>query len=1305
MDFYKIKEREKERGARKGSIEIYPDFIVGRSKDLMVRGSSFYAIWNEETALWSTDEYDVQRMVDQDLKEYSESMGRKDHEVKTMRDFSHSSWGQFKRYVSLISDNNHQLDEKLTFLNTEVKKKDYVSKRLPYPLEEGTIDAYEELMSTLYDPEEREKLEWAIGSIVAGDSRDIQKFIVLYGETGSGKSTFLNIIEKLFVGYYTAFEAKALASNNNAFSTESFKSNPLVAIQHDGDLSKIEDNSKLNSIVSHEEMTMNEKYKPSYMGRANCFLFMGTNKPVKITDAKVGLLRRLLDVKPSGRTVPIKRYFVLTSQIDFELGAIASHCLKVYRGLGKDYYSRYRPLEMMMQTDVFFNFVEENYYTFLKQDNTTLAQAYDMYKIYCSESALEFTLAKYKFREELKNYFKNYAAETHVDGKHLRCYYSEFLTAKFKLADPVIAEAPYSLELSLDKSILDELLAECPAQYANEKETPIAKWADVSTFLCSLDTSKVHYVKLPPSHIVIDFDFGTVEENIEAASKWPPTYAEFSKGGIGVHLHYIYDGDTSKLSNIFGEGIEVKTFAGNSSLRRRLSKCNNTPIATLNSGLPLKGEKVINLNVVAGEATIRDMIRRNLRKEFHPGTKPSIDFIYKILEEAYTSRIHYDVTDMFQKVLVFANNSTNQSQYCVELVNQMHFKSEEVSQSIEKYEKEELVFFDVEVFPNLFIVAWKYAGPDTKCVRMINPTAQDIEGLMRMKLVGYNCRRYDNHVLYGRYIGYTNEQLFQLSQKIVSNTRSGLFGEAYNISYSDVYDFSSLKQSLKKFEIDLGIHHMELGLPWDQPVPEEKWDLVASYCENDVIATEAVFLDRKEDWTARQILADLSGLTTNDTTQMHTAKIIFGEDKIPQGKFVYTDLSEMFPGYTFDMGKSSYRGEDPGEGGYVYAEPGVYVDVALLDGISMHPTSLELLNLFGTTYTENFVALLRARVAIKHGDFGSAKKMLGGILTKYLKSKDQADDLSYALKIIINIVYGLTSAKFDNKFRDPRNKDNIVAKRVALFMIDLKYAVQKEGFIVAHIKTDSIKIPNANQYIIKFVNEFAAKYGYVFEHEATYEKFCLVNEAVYIARYDQEGLRTKGGKHAGEWTATGSQFAHPYVYKRLFTKDLILFGDMCETKSVTSALYLDLNEGLPEGEHKYQFVGKVGNFCPIKEGCGGGLLLREKDGKYYAASGTKNYRWLEAEHVRELDRIVDIDTSYFENLVEAAIENISKYGDFEWFVADDTTLSHSATDSPPWLPPCGGVEMGIYDCHDCHRFYRDEEVTTCEYGYNLNNII
>ena len=260
MDFYQIKERS----LKKGVTEIYPDFVICRSKDLMIRGKSFYAIWDEEKGLWSTDEYDVQRLVDKDLSEYFENRKSKLKEteevvkVRYLRKFSSGAWAEFQRYVGNLSDNSHQLDECLTFSNTEVKKTDYVSKRLDYPLQEGECKAYDEIIGTLYSEDERAKLEWAIGSIIAGDSKTIQKFIVLYGEAGTGKSTILNIIQKLFRGYYTTFEAKALTSTSNAFATEVFRSNPLVAIQHDGDLSKIEDNTKLNSIVSHEEMTMNE---------------------------------------------------------------------------------------------------------------------------------------------------------------------------------------------------------------------------------------------------------------------------------------------------------------------------------------------------------------------------------------------------------------------------------------------------------------------------------------------------------------------------------------------------------------------------------------------------------------------------------------------------------------------------------------------------------------------------------------------------------------------------------------------------------------------------------------------------------------------------------------------------------------------------------------------------------------------------------------------------------------------------------------------------------------------------------------
>ena len=885
---------------RSGPVEIYPKFMINnKSADLMIRGGDFYAIWVEDRGLWSTDEDDAITLIDRELDRFKEE--RKDHlgdaKVMYLRDSDTGMIDKFHRYCQKqMRDNFHMLDENLIFSNTETNKKDYASKRLSYPLEPCPIPAYEKLVSTLYSEEERHKLEWAIGSIVSGDSKRIQKFMVLYGAAGTGKSTVLNIIQQLFEGYYSVFDAKALGSSNNAFALEAFKTNPLVAIQHDGDLSRIEDNTRLNSLVSHELMTINEKFKSTYANRFKAFLFMGTNRPVKITDAKSGLIRRLIDVTPSGNKLAPKEYRTAIKQVEFELGGIACHCLDVYRS-NPGRYDDYIPVAMMGASNDFYNFVIDSYSVFLKEDSTTLKAAWEMYKTYCDEAKVPYPMSRRGFQEELKNYFKEYADRyTLDDGTRVRSYYSGFDTRKFEPETEKKEEPKQKLiKFESTKSIFDEECADCLAQYATSNEIPSAPWDKVTSKLSQLDTSKIHYVKVPENHIVIDFDIPgkdgskDFQRNLEEASKWPATYAELSKSGKGIHLHYIYTGDPTKLSRVYDDHIEVKVFTGKSSLRRKLTKCNNLPIAKISAGLPLKGEdKLVNFDGVKNERMLRKMIVRNLNKEYHGATKPSVDYIYSLLEDAYNRGISYDVTDLRNEITAFAAQSTNQSIACLKLVKKMKFKSEEPSPPMDSMDSN-LVFYDVEVFPNLFLVNWKVEGEGKPVIRMINPTPAEIESLMQFRLVGFNCRRYDNHILYARLMGYTNEQLYNLSQKIISGSRNAFFGEAYNVSYTDVYDFAATKQSLKKWEIELGIHHKELGLPWDKPVPEELWPKVAEYCDNDVIATEAVFHHLKADWTARQILADLAGMTVNDTTNSLTTRIIFGKERKP--KLIYTDLA------------------------------------------------------------------------------------------------------------------------------------------------------------------------------------------------------------------------------------------------------------------------------------------------------------------------------------------------------------------------------------------------------------------------------
>lgn len=1296
LDFIEIRVES----VRKDVVQIFPEFIARRSKDLMIKGHSFYAIWDEEQNTWSTNEYDATRMIDREVMNFASKYETQDKKViKLLKNFSSKKFSEWQQYCKSMPDNYHWLDEKVIFANNNVTKDDFSSLSLPYPLEAGPLDAWDELIGTLYAEPEKDKLEWAIGSIISGDSKFLQKFLVLYGPPGSGKSTFLEILSDMFKGYCGEIDSKAL-SNGSAFGLESLRDNPLIGIEDEADLSRIEDNTRLNSVTSHAPMIVNEKFKSTYSARFKTFLFLGTNDPVKIKNAKTGIIRRLIDVSPSGLKVPTKRYKELRKKIKFEYGAIAAYCLDKYKALGPNYYDDYIPIRMIDATNTFYNFIQDEiiFFTTDHPEGVSLDMAWRRYKLYCEDANVPYPYPKMIFKQELKNYFESFDEL----GGPAKSWYSGFKKNIFKLKE-VSREVDTWIHLEEQESLFDSGFEGCKAQYSKKDGTPMRAWDTVRTKLMDIDTSREHYVQLPEQIITVDFDKKdengnkSLKLNLEAASSFPMTYAETSRSGEGLHLVYRYDGDVSELSPVFDTDIEIKTCIGNSAIRRRLTVCNNVPIAKI-TNLPKRRRKneVISDAAIRTEVGLRRMIIKNLKKEIHKDTASSINFIKKILDEAYESGISYDVRDMANDILVFASNSTNQAEKCIKVFHEMKLSSDNLEMEkdtdhslsnivardvfISKldspaYRNDAVIcFFDVEVFKNLFVICWKKLGSSITN-RMINPTPDDVADLFtnpNFKWIGFNNRKYDNHIVFARMLGYSNEQLYTLSTNIIKEgvLKHG-FLKAYNISYTDIYDFMNAgnKMSLKKWEIKLKIDHVELDIPWDEEVPEELWNKVADYCCYDVQATEATWLNDKvqADFRAREILSDIAGLTVNDTTNACTTKFIIGNDPYPQEKFIYTDLSKEFPGYEFSStgidksrynpgtkivkGKSIYRGEDPGEGGYVFATPGIWYWVPVCDVESMHPTSAHKLLIFGKDYTERYWEIVQMRLAIKHGEYDRAKLMFDGKLAKYLEDEKSAKELAQALKIAINSVYGLTSSTFPNKLRDPRNKDNIVAKRGALFMINLKHEVQDRGFTVAHIKTDSIKIADATSDIVDFVTEYGKRYGYKFAKECVYSKMCLVNESTYVAEVVEED----GEKVTPYWTATGDQFKVPYVFKTLFSREEIEFDDLCETKTVTSHMVLDFGED----NGGKRFIGRVGRFVPVKPGCGGGVLLREQDGKYNAVTGTKKpykdtenpvYYWKEASIVKDNKLFDEIDYSYWDYLVQNAKDTIAKFGDVDQFI-------------------------------------------------------
>ena len=1256
MDFLDVSVKKFTSNNRTLDYEVSPDFIFGDAKDLVVKGSKFYAYWNG--SFWDTKQknlfYDIDSLLWRRARELEDGRPGLRIDVKEIRKASAGKFRLFADFCKACEASDISFNQKVLFADHKMQRRDYATTQLTYSPQEGEAVAFKELIGTLYLPKELDKILWFMGALFTNKMYKIEKFMYLYGSKGSGKGTVLKIFRMLFEDYCGTIDLKLLTSADQ-FATGQIQEVPLL-IDEDTDISHIYNDTPLLKLTSHETISVNKKFKEPYDVKFIGLLITASNQRYKVRNVDSGITRRAIVVNPSGQKVSHTRYNQLMSQIKYELPYIAHMAISRFEELGFDYYDDYFDVDMAEQTDHIFDFIRSN--AIHMQNGITLKQISELYREYLEDMGWKTDGYKATIKREALRYFDTMLKDSHVDGTRVNNYFKGFrwniafpegVVGTTKADDTVVPDN--WLEFDHHNEVFNKLAADYPAQAALRNGNPSEKWDNVVTKLSDIQTNKLHWVKVPLNHVILDFDLKdengkkNLELNKEAASKFPPTYAEVSKSGQGIHLHYIYDGNVNELDNLVEKNIEIKVYRGKSSLRRIDKASNNLQLSHISSGLPLKEKKDREMydqikEITYTEKTLRNFVKRQLgmiegKEPSHPNTKPTIDFIAHEIQKAADMGLEYDITDLRHAVFMRAIRSTNNKDYCLAVFQQIPWstlrdddgKTEAKLTNFTKiYPKEELVFFDIEVYPNLFVVVWKKYHED-EFTRWINPTPDQIEYLMTFPLVGFNNRRYDNHILYARLLGSNNMELFTQSHRIINekNAKSGMYAAAYELSYTDIYEYSQKKQSLKRWEVDLGIKHVEMEIPWDKPVPDELIDTVVEYCVNDVDATEKLFDAIYADYVAREILATIAKGSMNATNNQLTAKFIFGDDPRPQDKFNYVHLNKLFPGYEYNFGKSTYRGFETGEGGFVYAEPGVYSDVALLDVESMHPNSLVNMNYFGP-YTQRYADLLKVRVLLKHNKIDEVKQMFDGVLAPFLDNPEYLKPLVTALKIVINSVYGMTSAKFDNKFKHPDNVDNIVAKRGALFMVDLKFAIEEQGYKVCHIKTDSVKVPNADEKIIQFVHDFGKqeKYNYKFEHEHTYKRMALINNAVYIAQLEDDS-----------WSPVGAEYANTYLLKRVWTKEELVDRDFFITKQSKGHIYL--------GD---EFVGKVGSIYASKSGAE--CMWTEDDENFKSVTGTKGYLFKQTD---QFD-IEDVDFAYYDKVAIDGLKKIMKVGDITKIVDD-----------------------------------------------------
>ena len=1308
-NFYRFEKRSYNK-----EIIVQPVFSALYCDDIITAGSGIYAIYDEKTGLYLTKDprQKLYYVIKKDALRYLESQNL-DQGAVTLKtpDISgaQGTMGALDECLKhLPAGNINDMNPRLFFDTEPTDRHDRCSYKAPFDLADTPTPYYDKLTQVIFDDDTLKMVEWfyGIGMCMLPDKRgnlkgatgQIQKHLNIEGYGGTGKSTFYDIVKAVYGELISDMSFATVFTTNTNESTRCFAAPALYYIDGDASVSSLRNAEDYKKIVGHDTINIKQKYLGSYDKVITGLLGSFTNEPFDINTSKDGIGRRLLNARTTGNTLKEKEYFECMKHIlNEELPAIAKRWKDRFLEMGPHAYDDWKPIEAMARSSIYYNFVSEHLVNTLYAngeidlDRLPLTRAWEEFKTYADDVGYDISrhkVTKFTFRDSMGEYWHRYIdrdATARIDGKPHKNVFIDFRWSAlgpkegFKPhSDPVETTKP-KFVLDQTESILDELYADQPAMYPTESGALVTTWEKCGTKLRNLDTTKVHHVLVPdPRHIVIDFDLKengqkSRERNLKAIERWPLTYAEHSKSKAGVHLHYIYDGDPNKLASVIEDDIECKVYKGKASLRRVTGAgCNNEPMAHLPADFDLLRLKdVVTTNQGGGfdmagatfedrDKYLRSFIAKCIRKEHHGATAPEVDFIKEMLDRAYASGSSYDVRYLREDVLQFALSSTNQSDRCLRQVNKMHFCSDDVQDGDFEPEIEEIptnepiIFYDIECYPNLFLICWKEYGKD-HVTRMVNPEPEAVRAFMTKKLVGFNNRKYDNHMIYAASIGYSNDDLYNLSQKLVSKgTTDATFMNAWNIGYADVMDIATKRQSLKKWEVDLGIFHKEMSIPWNEPVPDDRIEEVCEYCANDVIATEAVWDAIESDRKARAILCDLAGKPLITGKQTVIKNIIFPglKNEDIKKQFVYTDLSQEFPGYTFDIEPvllksgeqaqkdgapkftpvSRYKGHEVGEGGWVWAEPGYYENVVCFDVASMHPHSLMALNLFGD-YTKNFEAIVKTRLAIKHKDFDAARNMFDGRLAKYLDDESQAKDLAQALKLAINSVYGYTDQK-GGPFYDPRNKDNIVAKRGALFMVEVFDAVTEAGYKVIHVKTDSIKIVNPDKACEDLVMSIGEKYGYKFEVEDRFAKICLLNNAAYIA-LDEDG----------KWHAKAAQMQEPYTFKTLFTGEEIVFDDLCVTKETKrdNPMYLD------HGDGKRTYIGHVGRFCPVLEGPN---LVKEvvltDTIKYDSVTGTKGYHWQES-YLLNGD-MSQIDLSYFSNLADEARKNIEKWVSYEKFV-------------------------------------------------------
>ena len=502
MDFLDVSVKKFTSNNRTVDYEVSPDFIFGDAKDLVVKGSKFYAYWNG--SFWDTKQknlfYDIDSLLWRKARELEDGRPGLRIDVKEIRKASAGKFRLFADFCKACETSDISFNQKVLFADHKMQRRDYATTQLTYSPQEGEAVAFKELIGTLYLPKELDKILWFMGALFTNNMYKIEKFMYLYGSKGSGKGTVLKIFRMLFQEYCGTIDLKLLTSADQ-FATGQIQEVPLL-IDEDTDISHIYNDTPLLKLTSHETISVNKKFKEPYDVRFIGLLITASNQRYKVRNVDSGITRRAIVVNPSGQKVSHTKYNQLMTQIKYELPYIANMAIQRFEELGFDYYDDYFDVDMAEQTDHIFDFMRTN--AIHMQHGITLKQISELYREYLEDMGWKTDGYKATIKREALRYFDTMLKDSHIDGMRVNNYFKGFrwnvafpegVVGTTEANDTVIPDD--WLDFNYHNEVFNKLAAEYPAQLALRNGNPSEKWDNVVTTLSDIKTSKLHWVKVP----------------------------------------------------------------------------------------------------------------------------------------------------------------------------------------------------------------------------------------------------------------------------------------------------------------------------------------------------------------------------------------------------------------------------------------------------------------------------------------------------------------------------------------------------------------------------------------------------------------------------------------------------------------------------------------------------------------------------------------------------------------------------------------------------------------------------------------